>query len=79
MKNKRTLIYNATLVNEGKKETGSLIIEGNTIKEILLHKEQLSNTQAYDEKIDATGLYLIPGVIDTHDHVRDPGDRKSVV
>lgn len=73
MKNKRTLIYNATLVNEGKKETGSLIIEGNTIKEVLLHKKQASTPQKYDEKIDATGLYLIPGIIDTHVHFRDPG------
>jgi dihydroorotase len=31
------------------------------------------STQAYDLEIDATGLYLFPGVIDDHVHFREPG------
>ena len=30
-------------------------------------------SQAYDAVIDATGLYLFPGVIDDHVHFREPG------
>ena len=31
------------------------------------------STQIYDTEIDATGLYLFPGVIDDHVHFREPG------
>ncbi len=27
-----------------------------------------------DETIDATGLHVLPGLIDPHVHLRDPGD-----
>lgn len=68
---KRTLIQNAVIVNEGRKVTGSVVIEGETIAEILVDKEQPS--APCDEIIDATGCYLLPGVIDEHVHFRDPG------
>ena len=32
---KRTWIYNATIVNEGLKFAGSVVIEGDTISEVL--------------------------------------------
>ena len=28
-----------------------------------------------DEVLDATGLYVLPGLIDPHVHLRDPGDK----
>ena len=68
---KRTLIQNATIVNEGKKVIGSVVIEGQKISEILEGNQ--SATTPCDEVIDATGCYLLPGVIDEHVHFRDPG------
>ena len=68
---KRTLIQNAVIVNEGRKVAGSVVIEGEKIAEILVAEEQPS--APCDEVIDATGCYLLPGVIDEHVHFRDPG------
>ena len=68
---KRTLIHNATIVNEGTRKQGSLVIEDGRIAEILTDGKPLS--APCDETIDATGCYLMPGVIDDHVHFRDPG------
>lgn len=68
---KQILIYNATLINEGKRVEGaSLLIEGERIKQILKQGEELpQGVQCYD----ATGLLCIPGVIDDQVHFREPG------
>ena len=68
---KRTWIKNAQIVNEGKTFNGSVIIEDEIIVEILQGNE--TPAKACDETIDASGCYLIPGVIDDHVHFRDPG------
>ncbi|MBQ8674189.1 MAG: dihydroorotase [Bacteroides sp.] len=67
----RTLIHNATIVNEGASVRGSLVIENGRIAEVLTHGKPLS--APCDETIDATGCYLLPGVIDDHVHFREPG------
>ena len=67
----RTIIRNATLVNEGQTFLGHLVIEGECISEILFEHE--SPSAPCDVEIDATGMFLIPGVIDDHVHFRDPG------
>ena len=67
----RTIIRNATLVNEGLSFLGHLVIEDECISEILLEHE--SPSAPCDVDIDATGMFLIPGVIDDHVHFRDPG------
>lgn len=67
----RVLIHNATLVNEGEITQGSLVIENGRIAEILTHGKPLS--APCDEMVDASGCYLLPGVIDDHVHFRDPG------
>ena len=69
---KRTLIHNAIIVNEGKSTQGSIVIEGENIVEILTHGKPPIH-DVYDEIIDATGCYLLPGIIDDHVHFRDPG------
>ena len=68
---KRTLIHNATIVNEGRSVHGSVVIEGDRIAEVLTYGKKLS--VPCDETIDATGCCLLPGVIDDHVHFRDPG------
>lgn len=67
----KTLIKNATIVNEGETYEGSIIIEGDLISEISTDKPQ--PTASFDEIVDAAGCYVLPGVIDEHVHFREPG------
>lgn len=67
----RTLLHNATIVNEGQSIQGSVVIEGARIAEVLINGKPLS--APCDRMIDATGCYLLPGIIDDHVHFRDPG------
>jgi dihydroorotase len=64
-------IKNATIINEGRTFKGDLLIEG----ELVASVGQAGQIIAGDAKniIDATGLLLIPGVIDDQVHFRDPG------
>lgn len=67
----KTLIYGGTIVNEGRVLEGSLVIENDVIAEI---KEGIEIPCGnYDKKVDATGLLVLPGVIDSHVHFREPG------
>lgn len=63
------LIKNATLVNEGTCKLASVLLQDEKIAGILPADTE---TNA-DEVLDATGLWLLPGVIDDHVHFRDPG------
>ena len=67
----RTIINNATIVNEGREFVGSVVVEDKFISEIIEGGD--FTPMANDNVIDATGLYLFPGVIDDHVHVREPG------
>lgn len=69
----KILIKNATIVNEGKKAKGSVLIVDEKIEGIYTGKEELPATSDTDQIIDATGMYLFPGVIDDHVHFREPG------
>ena len=68
---KRTWIHHATIVNEGRKFAGSVVIEGEKISEVL-EGDALPSSPC-EEEIDACGRFLLPGVIDDHVHFRDPG------
>ena len=68
---KRILIHNALIVNEGQTRQGSLVIEDGNIAEILTYGTPPS--APCHTVIDATGCYLLPGIIDEHVHFRDPG------
>ena len=67
----RILISNPTIVNNGERFQGSIVINNGKIVEILRDNE-LPRVEC-DQIIEATGLYLIPGVIDDHVHFREPG------
>ena len=66
-----TLIKGGTIVNEGRTFNGSLVIDGERITQIIEgnHMPEAS----YDEVIDASGCFVLPGVIDDHVHFREPG------
>jgi dihydroorotase len=65
------LIKNATIVNEGKSFRGNLLIENEFITAI--GDTDNINLPAGTKIIDATGLLLLPGVIDDQVHFREPG------
>ena len=67
----RTLIQGGTLVNEGKLFEGSILIEDSQIAQI--YTEPHTPEASYDEVIDASGCFILPGVIDDHVHFREPG------
>jgi len=63
-----TLIKNATLVNEGQSSTQDVLIKNDKIVKI----GKIVPQSDY-KVIDATGLHLLPGLIDGQVHFRDPG------
>ena len=63
------LVKGGRIVNEGRIFDGSVVIEDGNIIDIT--KEQPESS--YDEIIDASGCYVLPGVIDDHVHFREPG------
>ena len=64
----RTLIKDAMVVNEGQVQRASVLIENDTIAGIFT-----SDAPTADTVIDASGKWLLPGIIDDHVHFRDPG------
>lgn len=66
----RTLIKNGTIVNEGRSFLGDLVVDGEHIEEIY---EGKAPRGIYDQVIDASGCFVLPGVIDDHVHFREPG------
>ena len=65
-----TLIKNASLVNEGRVLVCDVLIQGEIIKEI---SKQIEDFPPNTTIIDATGKFLIPGIIDDQVHFREPG------
>ena len=68
MSNQSLLIKNATVVNEGKSFKSDVLVENGKIAQVA---ENI--TKDADKVIDATGLHLIPGMIDDQVHFREPG------
>lgn len=66
----RTLIKNGTIVSEGRSFLGDLVVNGEQIEEIY---EGKAPRGIYDQVIDASGCFVLPGVIDDHVHFREPG------
>lgn len=66
----KTVIRHATILNEGERYEASLLI-GAGIIEHIEREGDISLPGA--EVVDARGCLLIPGVIDDHVHMREPG------
>ena len=69
----RTVISGGTIVNEGKAFVGSVVIEGDRIVEVTEAVEPQSSNLQVQHVIDAAGCYVLPGIIDSHVHFREPG------
>lgn len=67
----KTLVKNALIVNENSIFNGSVVIDGEHISDIT--DMQTQPDASFDSTIDASGCYVIPGVIDSHVHFREPG------
>ena len=67
----KTIISNATIVNNGESHVGSLLVSEGRIERIAIGGE--IEPQDGCQVVDATGMYLLPGVIDDHVHFREPG------
>ena len=67
-------IKNATLVNEGQTFVASVFVSDGKIAKIVRDGQVPEPVEGPAwEVIDATGKYLIPGIIDEHVHFREPG------
>jgi dihydroorotase len=64
-------IKNATIVNEGEEFVGSLVVKNGKIEDVF--KGDISFSDENAAVIDATGLHLLPGMIDDQVHFREPG------
>ena len=67
----KTLIQGGTIVNEGKTFRGDLVVDGEQI--VHIYQEDEAPRGSYDRIVDASGCFVMPGVIDDHVHFREPG------
>lgn len=67
----KTLIKYGRIVNEDRTFQGSVVVENDRISAIFEGQEP--PTGHFDRVVDASGCFVLPGVIDTHVHFREPG------
>jgi dihydroorotase len=67
----RTLIQGGTIVNEGRIFDGSIVIDDEKITQVI--EGQTQPEASFDRIVDASGCFVLPGVIDDHVHFREPG------
>ena len=69
----KTLLKDATIINEGLKYKGSVLINHDKIERVFPYTLPKDFDLSKTEIIHAEGLYLLPGVIDDQVHFREPG------
>lgn len=67
-----TLIHNVEIVNEGERFYGHVLVDGEFISAVG-RGDYAGELPPDTTLIDGHGKLLLPGVIDTHVHFRDPG------
>lgn len=77
----RLLIKGGTIVTDAEQKKADIIIVNDRIEKIMI--KGVSNTDAdsfisiheseYDKVVDASGCLVLPGIIDSHVHFREPG------
>lgn len=65
----RILVAGGHIVNENRVFDGSIVVEDGNIIEVTTQQPEAP----FDDVIDASGCYVLPGVIDDHVHFREPG------
>ena len=68
----RTLIKGERIVNEGRTFEGAIVIENERIVDVIDGKD-IPQESSFTSVVDAKGCYVLPGIIDTHVHFREPG------
>ena len=68
-KSSKVLIKNGLVVNEGRSEVKDVLIEGQRIERVEQHISPRTN----EKVIDASGMWVLPGLIDDQVHFREPG------
>ena len=68
-----TVIYNANVYLERERFAQALLIEDGTIKMVGTNEEVLSAAPQDAQKMDAQGKTVIPGFVDTHQHLYHVG------
>ena len=68
-KSSKVLIKNGLVVNEGCSEIKDVLIEGQRIERV----EQNISPRTNEKVIDASGMWVLPGLIDDQVHFREPG------
>ena len=68
----RTLIKGGRIVNEGRTFEGAIVIENERIVDVIDGKD-IPQDSSFTSVVDAKGCYVLPGIIDTHVHFREPG------
>ncbi len=69
---KKILIHKAEIINEGAVFTGSVLISDEIIEKIYFGKDPVPGISNV-EIIEASGKFLLPGIIDDQVHFREPG------
>jgi len=69
----KTLIEGGVVVNEGRVFKGDVLIDGERIETIVDSEEQHGLCSESVNRIDASGCFVLPGLIDSHVHFREPG------
>ncbi len=68
----KILVKGGHIVNEGRTREGDILLEDGNIVAIDFSQNSIGQS-GIDEVIDATGCYVLPGIIDDHVHFREPG------
>lgn len=64
-----SVVKNATIINESREYRADIVIENDIIADIVPPETHLTA----DVEYDASGCLVLPGIIDTHVHFREPG------
>ncbi len=64
-------IVGGTVVNEGRSFKADIVTNNDRIAEII--EDTKTPRGSYNQEVDATGCFVLPGVIDEHVHFREPG------
>lgn len=67
----KTLFTNCTLADADGVRPGQVLVEDGTIKKVYAGTARVR--AKIDARVDCAGLTLMPGFVDTHCHLRDPG------